>query len=220
MLFEPVATVRHPASRAVAARAGAGAVIFFVLLVAVLHLLEPEFGPMWRFVSEYSNGRYGGIMRFAFFVLAFGCAATIAALRPHVRTRPATLGLFLLGLTVAGLVMAGLFNQDSITSKATTREGNLHALATMLGIPGFTLASLILGLSLARRWPSARTRLLWLSQLPWIAFVSMPVYMAVAMPAAGGFGPAVWVGLLNRMFLAAMCAWLLFVTWHAERAET
>jgi len=89
----------------------------------------------------------------------------------------------------------------------------------MLGIPGFTLASLLLGLSLARRWTNVRTPLFWLSQLPWISFASMPLYMAVVMPAAGGFGPTVWVGLINRLFLAAMCGWLFFVAWHAGRAR-
>jgi hypothetical membrane protein len=189
----------------------------FVALVALLHVIEPQFDPTWRFVSEYANGPYGWVMKLAFFVLAFGCAAAIAAIRPHVRTKPAAVGLFFLALTVVGLVMAGLFNQDPITSTAVTREGNLHAFATMLGIPGFVLASLFLGFSLARRWTAVRTPLLVLSQLPWMAFAAMPIYMAVVMPSAGGFGPAVWVGVINRLFLVVMCGWLLFVAWHAAR---
>jgi hypothetical membrane protein len=211
--------VRRPVVRVTAAQVCAGAVVLFVVLVALLHVIEPEFGPLWRFVSEYSNGAYGWVMKLAFFILAFGCAAAVAALRPHVHTKPAAVGLSCLALTVVGLVMAGVFNQDAITSNVVTREGNLHAIATMLGIPGFTVASLLLGLSLARRWTSVRTPLIWLSQLPWISFVSMPVYMAIVMPTTGGFGPTVWVGLINRLFLAAMCGWLLFVAWHAEHAR-
>lgn len=206
--------VRRPGR---AARACAGAVMLFVVLVAVLHVIEPEFGPTWRFVSEYANGPHGWVMNLAFFVMAAGCAAATLALRPHARTRPAKTGLFFLALTVVGLVMAGSFDQDPITSSAVTREGTLHAVATMIGIPGFTIASLLLGLSLARRWRSLRTPLIVLSQLPWIAFASMIIYMAVVMPTAGGFGPTVHVGLINRLFLAAMCAWLLFVARHAER---
>lgn len=84
-------------------------------------------------------------MKLAFFVMAFGCAAAIATIRPHVHTKPAMLGLFFLALTVVGLVMAGMFNQDSITSNVVTRQGTLHAVGTMLGIsrgtnrPGFAL---------------------------------------------------------------------------------
>ena len=200
-----------------AAHTCTAAVSVFIALVVLLHVIEPQFGPTWRFVSEYSNGQYGWLMRGAFFVMAIGCAACAAAVRPHVTTKPAKAGLGFLALTVAGLAMAGMFNQDPITSTVVTREGNLHAVATMIGIPGFVVASLLLGLSLGRRWTAVRTPLIVLSQLPWIAFVSMPVYMAVVMPAAGGFGPAVWVGLLNRLFLVAMCAWLLFVVRHAAR---
>jgi hypothetical protein len=61
-----------------------------------------------------------------------------------------------------------------------------------------------------------RTRLILLSHLPWITFVSMPVYMALVLPGAGGFGPTVWVGVINRLFLAAMCAWLLVVAAQAR----
>ncbi|HET9441058.1 MAG TPA: DUF998 domain-containing protein [Longimicrobiales bacterium] len=207
----------HIVTRFTAAQVCAGAVGVFVTLVSLLHFIEPEFGPMWRFVSEYSHGANGWIMKLAFFVLAFACAAAIAAIRPYATTRAAKGGLFFLALTVVGLVLAGMFDQDPITSDVKTREGSLHAFATMLGIPGFTAAALLLGLSLARRWTSARRPLLLLSQLPWITFVSMPVYMAVAMPAAGGFGPTVWVGLINRLFLVAMCAWLMFVAWQIER---
>jgi hypothetical membrane protein len=207
-------------TRVTAARVCAGAVGLFVVLVSLLHLIEPQFGPTWRFVSEYSSGAHGWVMKLAFFVLAFGCATAVAAIRPHATTRVAKVGLFLLALTVVGLVLAGMFDQDPITSDVATREGKLHAFATMLGIPGFTAASLLLGLSLGRRWLSARRPLILLSQLPWITFVSMPVYMAIAMPAAGGFGPTVWVGFINRLFLLAMCSWLLFVAWHIERTAT
>jgi hypothetical membrane protein len=191
----------------------------FVALVASLHFIEPQFDPTWRFVSEYANGPHGWVMKLAFFVLALGCAASIAVIRPHVHTRPGMIGLFFLALTVVGLVLAGLFNQDSITSNVVTREGNLHAVATMLGIPGFVLASFLLGMSLARRWTAVRMPLTLLSQLPWVTFVSMPVYMAVVLPGAGGFGPTVRVGVINRLFLVAMCGWLLFVLWHAARHD-
>lgn len=213
-------TSRRPAIALTSARICTAAVTMFVAIVALLHVIEPQFSPMWRFVSEYSNGPYGILMKLAFFVMAFGCAAAFVAVRPHAKTKPARIGLFFLALSVIGLVMAGVFNQDPLTSTVATREGNLHAIATMLGIPGFVFASLFLGLSLARRWTAVRTHLIVLSQLPWISFMSMPLYMAMVMPGTGGFGPTVWVGLINRVFLAAMCSWLLFVARHAERTRS
>jgi glucan phosphoethanolaminetransferase (alkaline phosphatase superfamily) len=204
------------------ARACAAAVGAFIALVASLHFLEPQFGPMWRFVSEYATGPFGWVMKLAFFVLAFACAAALAAIRPYARGKSGAVGLFFLAVTIAGVVMAGFFDQDPISSRLVTREGNLHALATTLGIPGFTIASLLLGLNLARwnkEWASARRPLLWLSQLPWISLVVMFVYMSIVVPRAGGFGPTVWVGALNRLFLLAMCAWLFYIASHADRLE-
>jgi hypothetical protein len=42
-----------------------GAAAFMVLL-AILHVLEPEFNPAWRMISEYELGSYGWMMSFAF----------------------------------------------------------------------------------------------------------------------------------------------------------
>jgi catechol 2,3-dioxygenase-like lactoylglutathione lyase family enzyme len=38
-----------------AAKLSLGATIVFLVLLALLHVIEPEFGPMWRFMSEYST---------------------------------------------------------------------------------------------------------------------------------------------------------------------
>lgn len=101
------------ALRVSAGRLCISAVALFAVLVAVLHFIEPEFGPTWRFVSEYSNGSFGWVMKLAFFVLAFGCAAAVATLRPHAQTRPARIGLFFLAVTVIGLVFGGIVQPGS-----------------------------------------------------------------------------------------------------------
>jgi len=36
-------------------------------ILILLHFLEPEFDPTWRMISEYEIGRYGWMMRLAFF---------------------------------------------------------------------------------------------------------------------------------------------------------
>src|SRR5881397_1155543 len=123
-----------------AARLSLSAVGIFLGLVTLLHFIEPEFAPTWRFMSEYSNGEFGWVMKVGFFVLAFSCAMLIPAIRRHVKSTSGKVGLFLLGFAVIGMVMAGLFNQDPLTSRETTSHGNLHGLATMIGIPGFSVS--------------------------------------------------------------------------------
>ncbi|WP_394554755.1 DUF998 domain-containing protein [Agromyces sp. MMS24-JH15] len=41
-------------------------------LIAILHVLEPEYDPSWRMISEYSLGRHGWVMRLAFVTMAIG----------------------------------------------------------------------------------------------------------------------------------------------------
>src|SRR3569833_1300453 len=44
----------------------------FILLLGLLHLLETQFDPSWRLISEYELGSYGWMMRLAFFSFALG----------------------------------------------------------------------------------------------------------------------------------------------------
>ena len=39
----------------------------FLVILFLLHFLEPEFNPLWRMISEYELGSYGWMMSLAFF---------------------------------------------------------------------------------------------------------------------------------------------------------
>ena len=41
--------------------------IAFLGILTLLHFIEPEFNPAWRMISEYEIGKYGVLMRVAFF---------------------------------------------------------------------------------------------------------------------------------------------------------
>src|SRR5262245_48431294 len=56
---------------------GLAAVVVFLILLATLHFLEPEFDSSKRLISEYELGRYGWIMSLAFFSLGVGVLATL-----------------------------------------------------------------------------------------------------------------------------------------------
>ena len=58
--YGEAAAVPRPASVPAAANACAGAVGTFVALLALLHVIEPELDPTWRFVSEYAGGPMAG----------------------------------------------------------------------------------------------------------------------------------------------------------------
>ena len=49
------------------ARMALAAVVLFLILLAALHFIEPEFDPSKCLISEYELGRYGWMMSLAFF---------------------------------------------------------------------------------------------------------------------------------------------------------
>src|SRR6266852_5889192 len=83
------------ASLAIASSAAA------LLLLALLHVLSPEFGPSWRMVSEYALGHYGWVLSLMFLAWAVGSWALAGAIWSQVTTRAGKIGLWL--LLVAGL---------------------------------------------------------------------------------------------------------------------
>jgi hypothetical protein len=55
-----------------AAYAAIAAGALFGILLLGLHVLEPEYDPTWRFLSEYALGRFGWLMTAAFLAIAAG----------------------------------------------------------------------------------------------------------------------------------------------------
>jgi len=171
------------------------AAVVFLALVGWLHVIKPEMSPSWRFVSEYAIGRHGWVMTLAFFAWAVSCATLAVALQARVSTRAGRIGRVILFIVSASLVVAGLFDQDPVTSRPedATTHGLVHAIASMVGIPGIPLAAFLIG---GRFW-----------QATWLSLVAMAGYLSFAVPQAGGFGPEVLAGWMNRLVVVSYLAW-------------
>jgi hypothetical protein len=104
-------------------------VISTVALIS-LHFLSPEFGPSWRMVSEYANGRFEWVLFtfFAFWGISVWCIAYI--LWSRVTSIPARVGVILLFVSGLGEILAGFFNVNHPQ----------HGTAGALGIPPFVIA--------------------------------------------------------------------------------
>ena len=215
---EPSTTSR-PRAR-LAALLAVGGVMAFAVLVLALHVLKPEFAPSWRFLSEYSIGRHGWVMMLAFFCWAISAIALAVALRREVASTGGRIGVYLLSIVGLSLIAAGLFAQDPVTAQRDelTTHGTLHAIASMIGIPGIPIAALLIGWSLSRHnpsWSAERRPLMWTAHLTWMSLLTMFIYLSVAVPQAGGFGPSVMAGWMNRLVVTTYCVWQLFVAWRA-----
>jgi len=193
-----------------------------LVLLAALHVIRPEFDPSWRMVSEYAIGEHGWVMRLAFLSLAFSFASLFVAIRSQTRTVGGRIGLAVLLASAAAMSAAAVFAIDPITASKDelTTHGNLHALASMIGVPGLPVAAVLISRGLARNraWSSARRSLLWSANLTWISVLLIVLTLAVMLPQAGGkFGPDVLIGWPNRLMIVAYCAWLMVVAWRVAQ---
>ena len=213
-------TLRATSQRA--AYVSFGTAAFFLVLLAVLHVVKPEFDPSWRFVSEYAIGRHGWIMVLAFISLAISCIALVPAIRSQIETTGGRIGLILLLVVAVALIVAGIFVADPITAgqDQLTTHGNLHGLAASIGIPGLPIAAVLISRSLSRNlaWSEARLILRLTAHLTWISVLLMSLSMFLMLSEAQGkFGPNVLIGWPNRLVVLSYCAWLMTVSWHSSR---
>src|SRR5512139_2556474 len=134
-------TAEHSANSASGISKSAACTAFFaaaisLTLITLLHVIEPQYDPSWRFISEYANGPCGWLMLVSFEAMALSFGALALALKNDARTNSAKVGLVLLGLSSLGCAVAGIFPMDTIAPMPAqpSTNGNIHGLASMVGI--------------------------------------------------------------------------------------
>lgn len=212
-------TSRRLSRSGAAAGAAAGLASGFAVVVAVQHILKSDLDPTWRMVSEYEIGEHGWLMRLAFVGLGAACAAMFVALGGRVHGKAAGIGRAALLVATVGTVLAGIFPSDPITATKAelTTSGNLHALGTMLGVPGLLLALTLLTRPLTRSsTPSpARAALRIATAGAWISIGAFMVTMALTYD--GAFSSDVPIGVPNRLLIASFVVWIVAAARLAPR---
>ncbi len=207
----------------VIARVAIGTSVAVLVLLAMLHILSPEFNPAWRMVSEYANGKYAWVLSLLFFLWGVGSLAMAYTLWPHLQTTAGKIGLFFLIAAGIGEAMAAVFDINH----------KLHSLSAMIGIPSLSIAAMLISVALVRTepWSMARNPLLWTANLTWVSILLMGIAFAVMMATyaqAGGDmsanaeavttlpdGVIALVGWANRFLIVVYCAWVMTVAWQA-----
>ena len=92
----------------IAACLSLGLSVVFLALLAVLHVLEPEFNS-GHLISEYQLGDYGFLMSLAFCLLGAGALLLAFSLGPRLRTRGGHVGRWGLLVVGAAFFIAGVF---------------------------------------------------------------------------------------------------------------
>ncbi len=202
----------------VAARIAVVCAAAFLVILFLLHFLEPEFDPSQRLISEYETGRLGWMMSLAFFCWGASVLTTVVALWPSLPTIGGLIGrlwLMLIGLALFG---AGIFITNSITDTTPSTANTLHGLCGAIVIFSFPIAASIVAGSLARNqdWIAARRRLLWGTLLVWVGFLAFmgPNFISHGVDP---FGPGLALGWPNRFLVATYNIWLIIVAQHMMR---
>ena len=210
-----ISTKPVSAVEALAARLSIASGVFFVLLLGSLHLIEPEFDPTWRFVSEYALGDVGWMMRLAFFLLATSLASAGVAIFSQIRAVAGYLGLLVLGIGALGLYLAAIFVTDPIATsqEAATFSGKMHVLGASLDYT--PIAALLLSVALARThaWRPIRTRLFLTAGVT----LGTMVAFILLLPHDGEFGRGVIAGLFGRFLLVSYLGWIVTVGFHTRK---
>ncbi len=181
-----------------------GAYSLTIGLVALLHVLEPEFDPSWRMPSEYALGRYGILMRVAFIAGGTAVISLGAALAPVAS--PATIGLCIVAL---GPIGAAFFDTDPVTTPRAlfSRRGNIHSAVGSLYILGFPVAATIVGISAAGD-ASVGPLLALASLAPWAGLIWFIATTIRHAPADGRGSPDVPIGWPIRAAMLAYFGWV------------
>ena len=197
----------------------------FISILFLLHFLKPELDPSWRMISEYEIGRYGWLMRLAFFCWGSSVLSLLVALRGSLRTMGGRVGYVWLVLIGIALFGAGIFATNAITDTTPSTANSLHTLCGAFVILTFPIASSLVVGSLRRNeeWNTARSHLFWVQTLVWLSmfmyFGAIIVSNAIN-PSAGRVGPEVYIGWPNRFMVVIYNVWLITVATKVKKLSS
>ena len=169
---------------------------YYVTIGIALHVLEPEYDPRFRFMSDYAWGAYGWLMTTTFFVLGLAAFTVAAGLRDvHHSLWGARTGFGVLAVGVPFVCLAGVF-----------KGFPLHDAASAVALPSFTMAVLLLSWSFrqAPRWQAIYRATLLIALGMLAALLSFLAH--VGLP-----------GLQQRAFLFLFLLWLSVVVHRLVR---
>lgn len=180
-----------------------GAVVYWLVVVAALHALEPEFNPLQAPMSAYVLGRYGAWMTSTYPVLALAAWSVAGGFASAVPLAPSTrvaCALFVLAGSAACL--AGLFPMD-FPPPPRTAAGRVHAVAGLLTFLPLVVGTVLISRG-ARQEPGWQKTAGVLSALAGGAMLGL-LLLAISVRTLGT------AGLAQRVLMALLLAWMFVV---------
>ena len=195
----------------------------FLGILFLLHFLKRELDPSWRMISEYEIGRFGWMMRLAFFCWGASVLALLVAIWPFLQTTGGVIGRWWFVIIVIALVGAGIFKTNPITDRTPNWVNTIHTLCGAIVILTFPIAATLAANSLLRdsMWSGSRGVLIFAIVLVWIGMVAYFASVILARakdPKAGEpGGRIVYQGWPNRFMVVTYIVWIAIVAVTALR---
>jgi hypothetical protein len=188
----------------------------FLTILFLLHFLKPELDPAWRMISEYEIGRFGWMMRLAFFSWGASVLAILITLWPSLQSISGTISRWWFVLIVIALFGAGIFKTDPITDTTPNLVNTIHTLCGAIVILTFPIAATLAVSSLLHNqlWSASRSVLIFGTVLAWIgivAFFASIIISRVIDPSAGRVGPHIYLGWPNRFMVVTYIVWIIII---------
>jgi len=189
----------------------------FIGIMILLHVVKPEFNPTWRMISEYEIGKFGWLMRLAFWLWAT-CALSLLMILNQAGS--SILINIWLCVLVAALIGAGIFRTDPILETTASLTNRLHTLCGALVILTFPILATIIAVRLISQgsidngmYVAGMTALTWIGQISFFASISVSQKKH---PGAGRVGPDVKLGWPNRIMVLFFVLWIVVVSFSIK----
>lgn len=163
----------------------------FLVLLAGLHVIEPEFAPSWRMISEYELGRHGWLMSLAFFCWGGGFLALAISAWRMLTSVAGNIAKWWLVIISIALFGAGIFYPQPITDMVRGSTDKLHATCGMIMIFTLPFAAILFVKSLINSgaFLKFRLHLFLLTLLVWVGLLTFIIASAVYQPKDRMYGP-------------------------------
>jgi len=190
-----------------------GGILYFIVAVAILHILRPELNPISHAVSNYAIGPFGLLMTIAFFALALSeFALALGLARSLTASRGARLSVLLLSLAGIGMVVTGIFPGDVKTPHPPgTTTALIHWAGAGISFLSLMIATFLLSncFKMDRQWQSF--------QRPAFA---LSIAIVLALIVFGISAIIDWVGIGERIYIATCLLWLLIASLRLRSIAT
>jgi hypothetical protein len=186
--------------------------VIFLTILFLLHFLKPELDPTWRMISEYEIGRFGWLMRLAFFSWGISLLAVLITIWPYLQ-QVSRLWLVLIVIAICG---AGMFKTNPITDNNPNLANTIHTLCGAIVILTFPIAATLAVSNLLRNqlWSTSQSVLIFGIILAWFSMVAFFASIIISRSidsSAGRTGPNVYLGWPNRFMVVIYIVWIIIV---------